>query len=106
MKINIMNRLKNKATLVALISVVALMANQVCTIFGVDYSTQIEQLVNLSGTVLLLLSGLGIIVDPNSKGVKDTGIAMEYTEPRDENKNPVEFVKPDEALRPGEVEEK
>lgn len=92
MKINIPNRFKNKATLTGLIATGALLANQICLLFGVDYSAQIEQLVNIAGTVLLILSGLGVVVDPNSKGVKDTGIALEYTEPRDEYKNPVEFT--------------
>ena len=105
MKLNIPNRFKNKATLTGLIATGALLANQICMLFGVDYSAQIEQLVNISGTVLLVLSGLGVIVDPNSKGVKDTGMALELTEPRDENKNPVEFMKPDGAdtLKPGEM---
>lgn len=70
-QMNILKKLKNKATLVALISVLALMSNQICVIFGVDYSAQIEQLVNLSSTILLLLSGLGIIVDPTTPGVTD-----------------------------------
>ena len=104
MKINIPNRFKKKATLTALIATGALLANQICLLFGVDYSAQIEQIVNIAGTVLLVLSGLGVVVDPNSKGVKDTGIAMEYTEPRDEMKNPVEFMKPDDTeLKPGEM---
>lgn len=92
MKINLANRFKNKATLVALISILALLANQICVMFGVDYSAQIEQLVNISGTILLLLSSMGIIVDPNSKGVKDSGMAMELTKPRDENVDPVTFI--------------
>ena len=104
-KINIPNRFKNKATLTALIATGALLANQICLLFGVDYSAQIEQLVNISGTILLALSAMGIVVDPNSKGVSDTGIALEYTEPRDENKNPVEFMKPEgsDTLKPGEM---
>lgn len=103
-KINIPNRFKNKATLTALIATGALLANQICLLFGVDYSAQIEQLVNISGTILLALSAMGIVVDPNSKGIKDTGMAMELTKPRDENVNPVEFqenIKQD--VRPGEV---
>ena len=92
MKLNIPNRFKNKATLTGLIATGALLANQICMLFGVDYSAQIEQLVNISGTVLLVLSGLGVIVDPNSKGVKDSGMAMELTKPRDENVDPVTFI--------------
>ena len=103
--INWKNRIKNKSTLAGLIAVLALLANQVCMLAGVDYSSQIEQLVNISGTVLALLAGLGVIVDGNSKGIKDTGIALEYTEPRDEMKNPVEFIEANnsEEVRPGEV---
>lgn len=104
-KINIPNRFKNKATLTGLIATGALLANQICLLFGVDYSVQIEQLVNIAGIVVVLLSGLGVVVDPNSKGVKDTGMAMELTSPRDEMKNPVEFMKPEgtEDLKPGEM---
>lgn len=90
--INFKLRLKNKATLVGLISILALLANQVAGLFGVDYSSQIEQLVTIAGTVLTLLAGLGVIVDGTSKGVKDSGMAMELTSPRDENVDPVEFT--------------
>ena len=95
MKLNIKLRLKNKATLTALIATGALLANQICLLFGVDYSAQIEQLVNISGTVLLILSGLGVIVDGTTKGVSDSGMAMELTKPRDENVDPVEFINED-----------
>lgn len=84
MAINWKNRFKNKATLTGLIATGALLANQICLLFGVDYSAQIEQLVNISGTVLLVLSGLGVVVDANTKGVKDSAIAMEYTKPRND----------------------
>ena len=103
--INWSTRAKSKTFWVAIVSAIAVFANQVTSAFGVDYSAQIEQLVNISGTILLALSAMGIVVDPNSKGVKDSGIALEYTEPRDENKNPVEFMQPEgsEDSRPGEM---
>ena len=104
MKLNIKLRLKNKATLVGLVSILALLGNQVAGLFGVDYSAQIEQLVTISGTVLTLLAGLGVIVDGTTKGVSDSGMAMELTKPRDEHENPVEFMQPDDAdLKPGEM---
>ncbi|HJG39053.1 MAG TPA: phage holin family protein, partial [Staphylococcus saprophyticus] len=59
--INIKTRLKNGATLTALISILALLGNQIAVLFGVDYSSEIEQLVNIAGTILLVLSSLGII---------------------------------------------
>lgn len=82
--INIKTRLKNGATLTALISILALLGNQIAVLFGVDYSTEIEQLVNIAGTILLVLSSLGIITDPNTKGVSDSGLAKTYDKPRDD----------------------
>lgn len=96
--INIKTRLKNGATLTGLISILALLGNQVAVLFGVDYSAEIEQLVNIAGTILLVLSSLGVITDPNTKGVKDSTLAMEYTKPRDEMKNPVDFVNEDDTI--------
>lgn len=90
--INFKLRLRNKATLVGLISILALLGNQVAGLFGVDYSAQIEQLVTIAGTVLTLLAGLGVIVDGTTKGISDSGMAMELTKPRDENVDPVEFT--------------
>ena len=82
--INIKTRLKNGATLTALISILALLGNQIAVFFGVDYSSEIEQLVNIAGTILLVLSSLGIITDPNTKGVSDSGLAKTYNKPRDD----------------------
>lgn len=82
--INIKTRLKNGATLTALISILALLGNQIAVLFGVDYSSEIEQLVNIAGTILLVLSSLGIITDPNTKGVSDSGLAKTYNKPRDD----------------------
>lgn len=82
--INIKTRLKNGATLTALISILALLGNQIAVLFGVDYSSEIEQLVNIAGTILLVLSSLGIITDPNTKGVSDSGLAKTYDKPRDD----------------------
>lgn len=65
--------------------------NQVTGAFGLDYSTQIEQTVNIVGSVLTLLAGLGIVVDNNSKGIKDSGMAQELTKPRNDITDPVEF---------------
>ena len=82
--INIKTRLKNGPTLTALISILALLGNQIAVLFGVDYSSEIEQLVNIAGTILLVLSSLGIVTDPNTKGVSDSGLAKTYNKPRDD----------------------
>ena len=90
--INLSTRTKSKTFWVAIISAVALFANQITGAFGLDYSAQIEQGVNIVGSILTLLAGLGIIVDNNTKGIKDSDIVQtDYTKPRD-SKDPNEFV--------------
>lgn len=90
--INLSTRTKSKTFWVAIISAVALFANQITGAFGLDYSAQIEQGVNIVGSILTLLAGLGIIVDNNTKGLKDSDIVQtDYIKPRD-SKDPNEFV--------------
>ncbi len=90
--INLSTRTKSKTFWVAIISAVALFANQITGAFGLDYSAQIEQGVNIIGSILTLLAGLGIIVDNNTKGLKDSEIVQtDYVKPRD-SKDPNEFV--------------
>ena len=90
---NFILRLKNKATLTAIVGAILLFIKQITEAFGIDLSTQIEQISGLVGAVITLLVGLGVVVDPTSKGVKDSGITKTYTKPRDENENPVEYQK-------------
>ena len=90
--INLSTRTRSKTFWVAIISAVALFANQITGAFGLDYSAQIEQGVNIIGSILTLLAGLGIIVDNNTKGLKDSEIVQtDYIKPRD-SKDPNEFV--------------
>ena len=92
---NFILRLKNKATLTAIVGAVLLFIKQITEAFGIDLSSQLEQISGLVGAVITLLVGLGVVTDPTSKGVKDSGIAKTYNKPRDENKNPVEYQKED-----------
>lgn len=89
--INWSTRLKSKTFWVAIVSALALFANQVTGAFGIDYSAQIEQIVSIIGSILTLLAGVGIIVENNTKGLKDSGIAKTYTKPRNENVDPLQF---------------
>lgn len=93
--INWSTRLKSKTFWVAIVSALALFANQVTGAFGIDYSAQIEQIVSIIGSILTLLAGIGIIVENNTKGLKDSGIAQTYTKPRNEHIDPVQFQSED-----------
>ncbi|WP_069805014.1 phage holin [Staphylococcus saprophyticus] len=90
-KINWQVRLKKKSFWVAIVSAVALFINNITGAFGLDYSASIEQGVSIITSLLTLLAGLGIIIDPTTKGVKDSEKATEYTKPRDD-KDPNQFL--------------
>lgn len=90
-KINWQVRLKKKSFWVAIVSAVALFINNITGAFGLDYSASIEQGVSIVTSLLTLLAGLGIIVDPTTKGIKDSEKATEYTKPRDD-KDPNQYL--------------
>lgn len=75
--INFKLRLKNKTTLVALISAVFLMLQQ----FGLHIPTNIQEGVNTFVGILVIL---GIVTDPTTKGIADSERALSYEQPLDE----------------------
>lgn len=83
MKINWKLRLQNKSTLTALIGLLFVLLKQIGDMFGADLSAQIEQLSGIVGTILTALGILGVITDPTTKGVSDSGIVQTYQQPRD-----------------------
>ena len=99
---NFILRLKNKATLTAIVGAILLFIKQITEAFGVDLSTEIEQVSGLIGAIITFLVGIGVVTDPTTKGVKDSGITKTYTKPRDENIDPVEYQKvaSDEKVTP------
>lgn len=74
--INFKLRLKNKATLVALISAVFLMLQQ----FGLHIPSNIQEGVNTFVGILVIL---GIVTDPTTKGIADSERALTYQEPKE-----------------------
>ncbi|HCU6930389.1 TPA: phage holin [Staphylococcus aureus] len=86
MDINWKLRFKNKAVLTGLVGALLLFIKQVTDLFGLDLSTQLNQASAIIGAILTLLTGIGVITDPTSKGVSDSSIAQTYQVPRDSNK--------------------
>ncbi|AZF90627.1 holin [Streptococcus phage CHPC873] len=74
--INFKLRLKNKTTLVALISAVFLMLQQ----FGLHIPTNIQEGINTFVGILVII---GIITDPTTKGIGDSEQALSYQEPKE-----------------------
>ena len=91
MEINWKTRLNNKTTLAGLISTLLLLTKQIFDIFGIDISTQVEQITGIVGTILGFLTLIGVLTNPNTQGASDAGIDMELDQPRNQNIQPVEF---------------
>ena len=101
---NFILRLKNKATLTALVGAILLFIKQITEAFGVDLSEQIEQVSGLIGAIITFLVGVGVVTDPTTVGVKDSGITKTYTKPRDENVDPVEYQREGNTFTPKEYD--
>lgn len=79
---NIVLRLKNKTTLISLIAAVITLIYQVLGLCGIVPKISDEALLNVASVAVNILCMLGIVVDPTTKGVKDSEQAMSYTEPK------------------------
>ena len=82
MEINWLLRLKNKATLAALIPVVLGFVYQVAAILGIAVPVTQDALMQVLLLVLNALVALGVVVDPTTQGIGDSSQALEYTEPK------------------------
>ena len=79
---NLKLRLKNKVTLLAIVSTALAIVYTFLGMVGIVPSITQEQWHSLFVIVIQLLVLLGVVVDPTTEGVKDSAQAMEYTEPR------------------------
>ena len=84
MNINWVLRLKNKATLTALIAAALAFGYQVAGIFGVVPPVSQDALAQAAFLLVNILVALGVVVDPTTAGIGDSSRAMEYTEPKGE----------------------
>lgn len=84
MNINWVLRLKNKATLTALIAAALAFGYQVAGIFGVVPPVAQDALAQAAMLLVNILVALGVVVDPTTQGVGDSERAMGYTEPKGE----------------------
>lgn len=77
-------RLKNKATLAALIAAVVAFIYQILGIVGVTAPVAQSDVIQFFGIVINLLVALGVVVDPTTSGVSDSTQALNYEEPKKE----------------------
>ncbi|MCL1695146.1 MULTISPECIES: phage holin [unclassified Lysinibacillus] len=83
MKINWKARLQHIQFWMSLIALLLVLANQIAGIFNVDITIYNDQITAISETILSILGLLGIIIDPTTKGVSDSRLAMDYDKPKD-----------------------
>ena len=86
-------RFKKKSFWVAIVSAIVLFVNNITQALGLNYTEQLEQFSDGINGLLAVLVTFGVINDPTTKGMKDSGIAQTYSKPRDENVDPVEYQK-------------
>lgn len=79
--VNLKLRLKNKATLAAIIAAVVSAAYQILAALGITPSVDQSAILTAANLVLTILCVLGIIVDPTTPGVADSDRAMGYDIP-------------------------
>lgn len=78
MKINWKVRFKNKAFVVTFVTVVVAFVYQLFGLFGVVPAVSENTVVKLLTTLANALAALGVLIDPTTKGIKDSERAMDY----------------------------
>ena len=86
MNINWTVRIKNKAFWLAFIPAALLLAQAVAAVFGykLDFADLQGRLLAVVEAAFLLLTLLGIVNDPTTKGIRDSQRALAYEEPHDD----------------------
>lgn len=84
MKINWKVRIKHKPFLLAMFALALLLVQQAAALFGVDTTIYNEQATELFNTVLAVLVGIGVVVDPTTNGTSDSAKALGYNKPRND----------------------
>lgn len=76
-------RINNKLFWTCLIPAVLLLITQIAGVFGIalDLTEISDKLLAIVGTIFMILTILGIVVDPTTKGPGDSELAMGYDKP-------------------------
>lgn len=85
MSINWKVRLKNKTFWLSLIPAVLLLVQVIAAVFGytLDLGELGNRLLAVVNALFAVLSILGVVTDPTTKGVSDSTQALSYEEPKE-----------------------
>ena len=75
-------RFKNRTFLAALLALVVTFVYDLLAIVGIVPSVEESVVMSLINTVLTLLVGVGVLVDPTTHGLGDSEQAMTYEQPK------------------------
>lgn len=81
MKINWKVRFKNKTWLAAFIALIMTFVYNLLAAFDVAAPVEQDSVMAVVMSVLTLLTGLGVIIDPTTQGAADSDRAMSYVAP-------------------------
>lgn len=87
MKINWKVRIKNKMFWLSVVPAVLLLVQALAAPFGYkfDFGVLNQQLADIINAAFVVLSILGIVVDPTTTGVADSTQALGYDQPKKED---------------------
>ena len=83
MKINWKVRVQSGAFWVGVIGLILTLLYYIFDLVGFIPAYSQEQVVNVAMMVVQILSFIGIVTDPTTKGIKDSERAMEYEKPKE-----------------------
>ena len=81
-KMNLAVRFKNPVFLLTFSTTVLTFVYQILGMFGIVPAITEDQLVQIITILINLLAGLGVLVDPTTKGINDSNRALTYTKPQ------------------------
>lgn len=71
-KLNLLVRLKNKAFVISMFTTVVAFIYQMLALFNIVTPISQEQTTQIFMIIVNLLAGLGVLVDPTTKGLSDS----------------------------------
>ena len=77
-------RFKNKTWLTAFIALIISFVYQVLAMFDIAPVITQDSVIQAANLVLMMLSAMGVLIDPTTTGITDSRRAMSYTEPNGE----------------------
>lgn len=87
MNINWKVRLKNPVFWTTIIPAAVSFVYCIMGAFGIVPALTESMVLNIAGAVITALTVVGVLVDPTTKGVGDSHLAMTYNAPREDGKD-------------------